>query len=171
MLHPTIKELTKDKYNRYELALATAKCARMLTDEYVKQREEAEKSMTGNKESDRNLMNSIDKDLKDEKAIKNAITRFHDGRYEIYREEKIAAEVEQTAEELIEDLYSVAEEGRSHKPRGGIFSRFVPNTASQGLTLLRRSSTKIIKNIHAGRCCAALREQKFLQTRKIFDGI
>lgn len=103
MLHPTIKELTKDKYNRYELALATAKCARMLTDEYVKQREEAEKSMTGNKESDRNLMNSIDKDLKDEKAIKNAITRFHDGRYEIYREEKITAEVEQTAKELIEE--------------------------------------------------------------------
>ncbi len=100
MLHPTIKELTKDKYNRYELALATAKCARMLTDEYVKQREEAEKSMTGNKESDRNLMNSIDKDLKDEKAIKNAITRFHDGRYEIYREEKAAAEevVAETAE-------------------------------------------------------------------------
>ncbi|MBR3844988.1 MAG: hypothetical protein IKM40_00235 [Clostridia bacterium] len=103
MLHPTIKELTKDEYNRYELALATAKCARLLTDEYVKQREEAEKSMTGNKESDRNLMNSIDKDLKDEKAIKNAITRFHDGRYEIYREEKIAREVEQTAEELIEE--------------------------------------------------------------------
>lgn len=103
MLHPTIKELTKDEYNRYELALATAKCARLLTDEYVKQREEAEKSMTGNKESDRNLMNSIDKDLKDEKAIKNAITRFHDGRYEIYREEKIVAEVEQTAQELIEE--------------------------------------------------------------------
>lgn len=103
MLHPTIKELTKDEYNRYELALATAKCARLLTDEYVKQREEAEKSMTGNKESDRNLMNSIDKDLKDEKAIKNAITRFHDGRYEIYREEKIAAKVEQTAQELIEE--------------------------------------------------------------------
>lgn len=104
MLHPTIKELTKDEYNRYELALATAKCARLLTDEYVKQREEAEKSMTGNKESDRSLMNSIDKDLKDEKAIKNAITRFHDGRYEIYREEKIAAEVvEETTEALIEE--------------------------------------------------------------------
>ncbi len=104
MLHPTIKELTKDEYNRYELTLATAKCARLLTDEYVKQREDAEKSMTGNKESDRNLMNSIDKDLKDEKAIKNAITRFHDGRYEIYREEKaVAAAVEEAAEETVEE--------------------------------------------------------------------
>ena len=103
MLHPTIKDLTKEEYNRYELTLATAKCARLLTDEYVKQREEAEKSMTGNKESDRNLMNNIDKDLKDEKAIKNAITRFYDGRFEIYREEPVVEEaVEETAEEVNE---------------------------------------------------------------------
>ena len=89
MLHPTIDELTKNEFNRYELTLATAKCARILTDEYTKQREEAEKSMTGNKEADRSLFNNIDKDLKDEKAIKNAITRFYDGRYEIYREENV----------------------------------------------------------------------------------
>ena len=98
MLHPTIKDLTKEEYNRYELTLATAKCARMLTDEYVKQRSEAEKSMTGNKESDRNLINNIDKDLKDEKAIKNAITRFYDGRYEIYREEAVETKAEEVAE-------------------------------------------------------------------------
>ena len=103
MLHPTIKELTKDEYNRYELTLATAKCARILTNEYVKQREDAEKSMTGNKESDRNLINAIDKDLKDEKAIKNAITRFHDGRYEIYREEATSAPVEELVEESTEE--------------------------------------------------------------------
>ena len=103
MLHPTIKELTKEEYNRYELTLATAKCARLLTDEYVKQREDIEKSMTGNKESDRSLINSIDKDLKDEKAIKNAITRFYDGRYEIYREEKAAEEIaEEAAQESVE---------------------------------------------------------------------
>ena len=107
MLHPTIKELTKDEYNRYELTLATAKCARILTDEYVKQREDAEKSMTGNKESDRSLINSIDKDLKDEKAIKNAITRFHDGRYEIYRKEK---EAEVVIEEAPEEVAEPTEE-------------------------------------------------------------
>ena len=103
MLHPTIKDLTKDEYNRYELTLATAKCARILTDEYVKQREEAEKSMTGNKDSDRNLINSIDKDRKDEKAIKNAITRFYDGRYEIYREDA-------TAEETVVEVAEQTEE-------------------------------------------------------------
>lgn len=99
MLHPTIDELTKNEFNRYELTLATAKCARILTDEYTKQREEAEKSMTGNKEADRSLFNNIDKDLKDEKAIKNAITRFHDGRYEMYRGEKVTETTEETTTE------------------------------------------------------------------------
>ena len=42
MLYPTISELTKDEFNRYELALATAKCARALTNEYVEQKEAAE---------------------------------------------------------------------------------------------------------------------------------
>lgn len=111
MLHPTIKDLTKEEYNRYELTLATAKCARMLTDEYVKQRAEAEKSMTGNKDSDRNLINSIDKDLKDEKAIKNAITRFYDGRYEIYRMDAETIEmVEETIEETTEEVVETTEE-------------------------------------------------------------
>ena len=102
MLHPTIDELTKNEFNRYELTIATAKCARILTDEYTKQREDAEKAMTGNKETDRSLFNSIDKDLKDEKAIKNAIARFHDGRYEIYREDGASEETkpeETTTEE------------------------------------------------------------------------
>ena len=32
MIYPTIKELTGDKFNRYQLAIATAKCARIITD-------------------------------------------------------------------------------------------------------------------------------------------
>lgn len=115
MLHPTIKELSKDEFNRYELTLATAKCARILTDEYVRQRDEAEKSMTGNKDSDRNLMNMIDQDLKDEKAIKNAIDRFYDGRYEIYREEDTdaaeeTAETVETAEESVGETAETEDE-------------------------------------------------------------
>ncbi len=81
MLYPTINELTKGKFNRYELAIATAKCARLITDEYVKQRETAEKSLTGNKEADKPLVNMIDKEYRDEKAVKNAINRIHSGEY------------------------------------------------------------------------------------------
>ena len=104
MLYPTISELTKDEFNRYELALATAKCARLITDEYVKQREAAEKSATGNKEADRNLINMINKEYRDEKAVKNAITRISSGEYKIVHVE----EVENTEE--TEETEAVAEE-------------------------------------------------------------
>ncbi len=83
MLYPTIDELTQGKYNRYELALATAKCARLVTDEYVKQHDAAEKSITGNKDTDRPLNTMIDRELRDEKAVKVAINRLHRGEYVI----------------------------------------------------------------------------------------
>lgn len=83
MLYPTIPELTKDQINRYELALATAKCARIITDEYVRQREAAEKSLTGNKDTDKPLMSMIDSEYRDEKAVKTAINRIYNGDYVI----------------------------------------------------------------------------------------
>lgn len=101
MLYPTIKDLTKDEFNRYELALATAKCARMITDEYVRQREAAEKSATGNKEIDRNLINMINREYRDEKAVKNAINRIYDGEYCIVHKEpeaEVAEDTETTAD-------------------------------------------------------------------------
>ena len=101
MLYPTIDQLTKDEFNRYELALATAKCARIITDEYTEQREAAEKAATGNKEADRNLINMINKEYRDEKAVKNAITKIHNGTYKIVRVED-TEETEEVAEEATE---------------------------------------------------------------------
>ena len=84
MLYPTIEELTQgNKYNRYELALATAKCARLITDEYVRQHDAAVKAQTGNKETDRPINAMIDRELRDEKAVKVAISRIHCGDYTI----------------------------------------------------------------------------------------
>ena len=80
MLYPTISELTKDEFNRYELALA-------------------EKSATGNKEADRNLINMINKEYRDEKAVKNAITRISSGEYQIVRVEE-SEEIEEQTEEV-----------------------------------------------------------------------
>ena len=91
MLYPTIDELTKNnQYNRYELALATAKCARLVTEEYVRQHEKLEKSTT--KES--RAANAVDKELRDEKAVKVAIGRISRGEYEIdeHAAEREAAE-------------------------------------------------------------------------------
>lgn len=79
MLHPTIDELTQGKFNRYELALATARCARLITDEYVRQHDVAERSQTGNKETDRPINTMIDRELRDEKAVKVAIKRIANG--------------------------------------------------------------------------------------------
>ena len=88
MIYPTINELTKGEFNRYELALATAKCARVITDECVKRCEEAERTSTGNKEADRSALNTINKEYREEKAVKNAITRIHKGEYNIVRKEE-----------------------------------------------------------------------------------
>lgn len=110
MLYPTINDLTKDEYNRYELALATAKCARMITDEYVRQREAAEKTATGNKDADRSVMNMINKEYRDEKAVKNAISRIHSGEYKIIRLEEEEIEAIEETEAVTEEATAEAEE-------------------------------------------------------------
>ena len=116
MLHPTIEELTKGEYNRYELALATAKCARLITDEYVRQHDAAEKSITGNKETDRPINTMIDKELRDEKAVHVAVNRLFAGEYvidlhanEATEEEEIAAEEEVAEAEEAEETESDAD--------------------------------------------------------------
>ena len=81
MLYPTIEELTKGQYNRYELALATASCARLITEEYVRQHETVEKAANGSKDGERNTTATVDRELRDEKAVKVAINRLHRGEY------------------------------------------------------------------------------------------
>ncbi len=97
MIYPTIKDLTKDEYNRYEIALATAKCARMITNEYTRQRVEAERQMTGNKETDKPLNTMIDKEVRDEKAVKLAIGRIYKGEYTIVHKDPAEQEREEQA--------------------------------------------------------------------------
>ena len=98
MIYPTINELTKGgEYNRYEIALATAKCARMITNEYTRQRVEAERQMTGNKETDKPLLAMIDKEVRDEKAVKLAIGRMHKGEYTIVHKDPAEQEREEQA--------------------------------------------------------------------------
>ncbi len=70
------------KYNRYMLVIAASKCARMITDEYVKQRENAEK-MLANKETDRSLASMIKREYRDEKAVMCAIRLMNDGVFHI----------------------------------------------------------------------------------------
>jgi DNA-directed RNA polymerase subunit K/omega len=99
MIYPTIKDLTKGKYNRYELSIATAKGARLITDEYVRQRAAAESAVGGNKENDKPVAAMIDKKLKDEKAVKLSIDRLDSGEFVIVEEAELAvAEAEEAVE-------------------------------------------------------------------------
>lgn len=96
MIYPTIDELTKGNYNRYQLAIATAKCARLITDEYVRQRAAAENALTGTKEGSGSIMSLIDQDLADKKAVKNAIDSIHAGNHLIVDgPEPVAEETEE----------------------------------------------------------------------------
>ena len=94
MIYPTIDELTKGNYNRYQLAIATAKCARLITDEYVKQRASAENALTGSKEGGSSIISMIDQDLADKKAVKNAIDSMKRGDYVIVDEHEAVIDEE-----------------------------------------------------------------------------
>ena len=93
MITPSIGELTNEKVNRYALVIATAKCARVITDEYVRQRERAER-LIANKDTDKSLASLISKEFRDEKAVRTAINRIGSGEYTILGDAVTAADVE-----------------------------------------------------------------------------
>jgi DNA-directed RNA polymerase subunit K/omega len=103
MLRPTIAELTKGEINRYELAIATAKCARAINNEYIQQREAVEKAALAGKDAAATV--SVDPVLADTKAVRVAIDRIHEGRYNIVRLSDVKTEeaVEESAETTVEE--------------------------------------------------------------------
>ncbi len=84
MLYPTCDELSRGQFNRYELVIGVAKCARKVTDEYVAQRTEAQRRIEA-RETDRPLAQLIDPEHRDQKAVKIAIQRLKDGEYRMTR--------------------------------------------------------------------------------------
>ena len=101
MIYPSIDEITKGEYNRYTLCIATAKCARVVTDEYVEQRELAEK-MLANKETDKSLASMIKREIRDDKAVKTAIKRLYNGEFVIGEQAAAAAEADAEVEAVAE---------------------------------------------------------------------
>ena len=84
MIYPTIDQLCKGEFNRYELVVGVAKGARIVTDKYVEMRADAQK-MIENHETDKPLSALIDPEYKDQKAVKIAIARLSDGRFKMVR--------------------------------------------------------------------------------------
>jgi len=87
MMYPTIDELTKGEFNRYELVVGVAKCARIVTDEYVAMRNKAQKRID-NRETDKSLFSQIDPEYRDQKAVRIAISKMIEGRFEMTHEEE-----------------------------------------------------------------------------------
>ena len=82
MIYPTIDQLTKGEFNRYELVVGVAKCARIVTDEYIEMRTKAQK-MIDNHETEKTLAALIDPEYKDKKAVKLAIAQLEEGRFKL----------------------------------------------------------------------------------------
>ena len=87
MIYPTIEQLTKGEFNRYELVVGVAKCARIVTDEYVAMRNKAQKRID-NRETDKSLFSQIDPEYRDQKAVRIAISKMVEGRFEMTHEEE-----------------------------------------------------------------------------------
>lgn len=90
MLYPSIQELLtatskdgEEKLNKYSIVMATAKCARIITNEYIEQRHIAEKKVA-NKETEKDIGALVNKDYRDEKAVKNALREMKDGKFDVY---------------------------------------------------------------------------------------
>ena len=108
MLQPTVADLTKGKINRYELAIATAKCARAITDEYLSQKELADKAAAAGKDAE--FVVTVDSILADVKAVRVAIDRIHEGQYRIVR----LADRETEVVKATPDTEAPAENGESN---------------------------------------------------------
>ena len=87
MVYPTIEQLTKGQFNRYELVVGVAKCARIVTDEYVEMRAKAQK-MIENHETDKPLSALIDPEYKDQKAVKISVAKIERGEFKLKRGEE-----------------------------------------------------------------------------------
>ena len=75
MINPSVDELTQHgKYNRYTLCIATAKCAREVTGEYLDAVENHEIDLKDTKTT---------YPLRDEKAVGIAVGRLKNGEYKI----------------------------------------------------------------------------------------
>ena len=88
MIYPTVKQLTNDEFNRYELVIGVAKCARIVTDEYVEMRAEAQRKIDNKETDNKPLIALIPQEYRDQKAVKIAIAKLEGGRFQMYRPEE-----------------------------------------------------------------------------------
>ncbi|MBQ8393871.1 MAG: DNA-directed RNA polymerase subunit omega [Clostridia bacterium] len=91
MIYPSIQDLLKlspdqdgnQRLNKYMLVMATAKCARVITNEYLKDRKKAEK-LISEKKTEKDIAALVNKEYRDEKAVRNAVKGLDNGEFKLY---------------------------------------------------------------------------------------
>ena len=82
MNNTEINKFAEEKgINRYELVIATAKCARMITDEFILQKE-LEERVEG-RDLDKPIPVLVSDEFKDEKPVQSAVELLTDGEFRI----------------------------------------------------------------------------------------
>ncbi len=130
MLYPSIQELLKlsedengnERLNKYTLVMATAKCARIITNE-TRVRKDAEKNSGDRRD--------YKKDYKDEKAVRSAVKELKSGDYKVFFEgdegyEDSVVDVRALDAKLEEELLAIEEQEKLEKRRALEKDRFVP---------------------------------------------
>ena len=77
MIYPSISDLSDKGVNRYALSIATAKCARIITDE------QAERQTTETVKEERFQSYNTKKQVTNEKPVKEAIEKLYTREYKI----------------------------------------------------------------------------------------
>lgn len=137
MLYPSIQELLKvstdengnERLNKYTLVMATAKCARIITNESRLHRE-AERTAAADKRDHKK------EPVKDEKAVRRAVRALNAGEFEVLFEgdegyEDSVVDVRALDAELEEHLRLIEEQEKLEKRRVLDRDKYAPMTADE----------------------------------------
>lgn len=80
MLYPSVVQLTQNKYNRYTLVIATAICARKITDLINNERDKGDKNVP---RTETGYKPALKAEILDQKPVKSAINGIYRGDYVI----------------------------------------------------------------------------------------
>lgn len=129
MLYPSIQELLKlsedengnERLNKYTLVMATAKCARIITNE-TRVRKDAEKGAQDKRD--------YKKEYKDEKAVKSAVRELKTGDYKVVFEgdedyDSAIVDVRALDAKLEEELLAIEEQEKLEKKKALEKDRYV----------------------------------------------
>lgn len=129
MLYPSIQELLKlskdengnERLNKYTLVMATAKCARIITNE-TRVKKDSERTSSDRRD--------YKKEYKDEKAVRSAVRELNNGEYKVFFEgdegyESSVVDVRALDAKLEEELLAIEEQEKIEKRKALERDKFI----------------------------------------------